>query len=109
MKTNTQKVVEFAGVRIAVESTPIAFRQQLNEERKVENLKQEHAEFIARCKQQGARVLTFDCPACEKQIETPAAPKDDSWNSMAICPHCHELYMKLVTDKTAEGRIPSAH
>lgn len=72
-------------------------------------LKQQHAEFIARHKQQGGRVLAFGCPKCAEQIETPAAPKDEPWDSLTNCPHCHALYMKLVTDKTAEGRLPPAH
>lgn len=71
----------------------------------MKNLKLEHAELIGRCKH-GKRVLAFDCPKCAEQIETPAAPKGEDWNSMAVCPHCQALYMKLVTDKTAEGRRP---
>lgn len=69
-------------------------------------LKQKHDAFIARYKAQGGQVLALDCPACAEKIETPAAPKGENWDSLANCPHCHALYMKLVTHEAAEGRIP---
>lgn len=69
-------------------------------------LKQKHDEFIARLKAQGTKILEFKCPACGKKIETQAAPKGDTWDSLSNCPHCEALYMKIVTNKKAVGQIP---
>ncbi|MBX9868181.1 MAG: hypothetical protein K2X63_00140 [Burkholderiaceae bacterium] len=60
-------------------------------------LKQQHEAFIARIKATGAKTLTYTAPCCGKSIEDRAAPKGDVWDTLAMCPHCGEKYMKVST------------
>lgn len=62
--------------------------------------------FIANAKANGRKVLSLDCPICEKSIETIAAPKSEEWDSLSQCPHCEAMYLKYVTHKKASGFIP---
>lgn len=66
-------------------------------------LAEQHAEFIARVKRNGGKLLTLKCPECDKPIETQAAPKGDRWTSLAVCPHCEAYYSKVVTPTKAIG------
>jgi uncharacterized Zn finger protein (UPF0148 family) len=70
------------------------------------SLKQRYTEYNDRLKASGARMLSFNCPACSQSIETQAATKGDTWDTLSTCPHCEALFMKITTYKTAKGLIP---
>lgn len=67
-----------------------------------EVLKQKYQAFILRCKASGTPLLRFTCPQCSNDIETPAAPHGDEWDSISTCPFCGTVYMKVVTDADVE-------
>lgn len=67
-----------------------------------ELLKQDYRVFISRCRANGAPLLRFKCPQCNRDIETLAATQGDEWNSISICPFCNAIYMKVVTDADVE-------
>lgn len=67
----------------------------------------QYLEYMDRVKQSGARVLTFNCPHCGAVIETTAPErKGEKWGTGSVCPHCEEMFFKVVTRTRAEGRIP---
>lgn len=57
-------------------------------------------------KAQGVKLVQFSCPTCAKSIDTRPAPKGERWDSLAICPHCEAMYMKITDGKKAFGVIP---
>lgn len=57
-----------------------------------------HQRFISMAKLSGAKILTFSCPACLEDIETPAPPDGEVWDSFATCPHCSALFFKVATN-----------
>jgi Zn finger protein HypA/HybF involved in hydrogenase expression len=65
-----------------------------------------YTEYNDRLKAKGAKLIKFGCPACAKDIETLPAPKDEYWDTLAQCPHCEALYMKITEGNTARGEIP---
>jgi|TARA_Y100001951_G_C11294393_1_gene274509 Zn finger protein HypA/HybF involved in hydrogenase expression len=69
-------------------------------------LMQRYTEYNDRLKAQGIKLIAFECPACKQAIETQPAPKGDVWDSLAECPHCNVMYMKITQGKKARGLIP---
>ncbi|HBV5320361.1 MULTISPECIES: hypothetical protein [Klebsiella] len=61
-------------------------------------MKIEHQRFIAMAKLSGAKILTFSCPVCLEDIETPAPPVGEVWDSFVTCPHCSGLFFKVATN-----------
>lgn len=72
------------------------------------DLKNQHADWIARVKAKGGKTLTYTTPCCGGAMEDLAAPTGESWDSMAICPHCGSRYMKLTTPKKISALIHEA-
>lgn len=70
------------------------------------SLLKRYTEYNDRLKAKGATLITFACPACAKDIETLPAPKGEYWDTLAQCPHCEKLYMKITEGKTARGEFP---
>lgn len=70
------------------------------------SLMKRYTEYNDRLKAKGATLIKFACPACTKDIETLPAPKGEFWDTLAQCPHCEALYMKITEGKTARGEIP---
>lgn len=68
-------------------------------------LKQKHDEFIAKVKAAGKKTLIYTAPCCGKSIEDPAAPKGDWWDTLATCPHCNEIYMKVSTSTSITATL----
>jgi hypothetical protein len=72
------------------------------------SLKQ-HADYIARIKAKGHRTLAYTVPCCGGAMEDLAAPAGQVWDSLASCPYCGTLYMKVTSADAIEantlGRI----
>lgn len=73
------------------------------------DLKTQYQAAVEHWNKAGLKVVAFLCPECEEAIVTPAAPKGETWDSLANCPHCNVLYMKVTTHDTADGYIPGEH
>lgn len=69
----------------------------------METLKQKHEDFMNRYKSNGYNVVTLCCPLCNSDIETPAAPEGETWDSISNCPECEGLYFKYATNDRAWG------
>ncbi|MBN8885936.1 MAG: hypothetical protein J0I77_09470 [Rudaea sp.] len=58
-------------------------------------LLQKHEEFISRLRANGVRILRYQVPCCGKELEDRAANKGEVWDTLATCPHCKALYLKI--------------
>ena len=67
-------------------------------------MKQQYQAFIARVKERGGKVLMFSCPHCHEEIETPAAPLGDVWDSISTCPFCSAMFVKYVNHNSVTIR-----
>ena len=63
-------------------------------------LLESHNAHIEKIKAAGKPVLSNLVPCCNREIETPAPDAGDEWDTLATCPHCNELHMKVVTSTT---------
>jgi hypothetical protein len=68
-------------------------------------LKQKHGEYIAKAKAKGMKTLTFRTPCCEKDVEDRAAPAGEKWDTLATCPHCGAMYMKISTAEAITAEV----
>ncbi|OVZ94895.1 hypothetical protein CBW58_02140 [Yersinia frederiksenii] len=68
-------------------------------------MKQQYQAFIARVKERGRKVLKFSCPHCHEEIETPAAPQGDVWDSISTCPFCEGMFVKYVNHSSVTVRL----
>lgn len=71
-------------------------------------LLEQHNAFIARVKGNGGSTLTFTAPCCGKEIEDRVGVEGETWDTLATCPHCKTLYMKVTTATEIVGSIPEA-
>ena len=67
-----------------------------------------HTAYVERWKASGKRTLVLKTPCCSADLEVPSQDRegDRQWDSLMTCPHCGELFMKIVTFAHAEGRLP---
>ncbi|ENE5752052.1 hypothetical protein ACFLMW_003756 [Salmonella enterica] len=69
-------------------------------------LKTYHA-HIATLVANGSPLVSFSCPDCQEVIQAMAAPKGETWDTFATCPHCDELYYRIIThDSVKTSRVP---
>lgn len=74
-------------------------------------VKRLQSKFMQQCRTGGAAILRFPCPACGTEIETLAAPRGETWDSLSVCPECDAMFMKVVngtmvlTQSTPGGSI----
>lgn len=66
-----------------------------------------HAQ-VKRLKAKGVKLVACSCPKCTKIIKTLPAPKGETWDSVAQCPHCEALFMKVTKGRKAWGILPPA-
>ena len=71
----------------------------------MKTLKQKHEEYIARVKANGGKTLTFTAPCCGKPVEDRTAGKDETWDTLATCPHCETVYWKVATENEITATI----
>lgn len=70
------------------------------------DLKAQHDAYIAGVKARGEPTLTYQTPCCGNVMEDRAAPPGAVWDTLATCPHCGRLYMKITTAECITGSIP---
>ena len=68
-------------------------------------LQQQHQTYIASVKADGGKILTFPAPCCGQDIETPAAPEGDTFNTLAVCINCGESYFRNVSNTSVEAHL----
>ena len=66
--------------------------------------KEEYESYIAKLREQGRVLASYNCPACKNEIFTLAAPAGERWDTLAACPHCPELHMKFTTGNFADAK-----
>lgn len=72
------------------------------------SLLQKYHEYNARLREQGTRMLTFQCPnqGCGNDIEVQAAPKGDTWDTLTTCPHCEQMFFRITHHDRVEALFP---
>lgn len=80
---------------------------EFRKESEMQTLKQKHEEYIAKVKANGGKTLTFKAPCCGKEIEDRAGVEGETWDTLASCPHCGALYVKITTATEITGSIPA--
>lgn len=64
--------------------------------------------WVKRCVDQSIPLISYECPNCKYPLVTRHAPQFDRWDSTAMCPQCHELYIKITEgDHLTVLRMPS--
>lgn len=61
----------------------------------VEALKAEYERFIAQAHQHNVKCGVYNCPSCKKELESIIPENDDIFDSLATCPYCGEVSMKI--------------
>jgi hypothetical protein len=74
--------------------------------RKLSTLRRQHDAYIAGVIAKGGHVLTFDTPCCDEPMTTTAPRTSETWDSLTTCPHCGEMFMKIVSRTDAVGSMP---
>ncbi|EPE3083914.1 hypothetical protein Q4R26_09330 [Morganella morganii] len=64
-----------------------------------ETLKEKYIRWVNRLKEQKVVLVSFTCPHCGAGIETLPASGREVWDSLASCPFCESVFMKLVSGK----------
>jgi len=64
--------------------------------------------WIKRCVAHSVPLIPYKCPECQYPLFTRHAPQFDRWDSTAMCPQCHKLYVKITEGDTVTVlRMPS--
>lgn len=71
-------------------------------------LKRKSDEYNARLKAKGIAMLAYRSACCSKTLESRAAPVGQRWDTLATCPECGALYMKVTTESRVQALIPEA-
>jgi Zn finger protein HypA/HybF involved in hydrogenase expression len=66
-------------------------------------LKQDYEDYFARLRQRGEPITEYRCPDCDQPIMTRAAPYGEVWDTLATCPHCEGLHMKITSGANARA------
>lgn len=66
-----------------------------------------HLDYVYRMKSRGHPVRFYSTPCCAKRIEdiVPAVA-DIVWDSLAECPFCGEMYMKIARHDGITALVP---
>lgn len=67
--------------------------------------KQQYFAYIEKLEQMGKKVVSYECPACNGEVKTQAAPEDETWDTLSACPHCDGLHMKWTQGSVAGAAI----
>lgn len=70
-------------------------------------LKAEYDDWTNKLKAKGIKFVPYKVPCCGGQLESRLASKGDVWDTLATCPHCGGLYMKITTSKKVTALKPN--
>lgn len=70
-----------------------------------EDLKAKHEAYISSIKAKGEPTTVYQLPCCGNELEERAAPAGEKWDTLAICPHCGAVYMKMTTGSHIVGQL----
>lgn len=54
-----------------------------------------HAQYIDHMRERGRHIIRYECPSCEQPINTLCGEYGQKWDTIAICPHCNTLHLKV--------------
>ena len=66
-------------------------------------LQQKYQEYIDKLEARGMAVAIYACPDCKEEIKTQAAPADEYWDTLATCPHCEGMHLKITNGSKARA------
>lgn len=69
-------------------------------------LKQQHDAYNAKLRANGITLLSYRVPCCKATLESRAANPGETWDTLATCPECGALYIKISTDNEVKALIP---
>ena len=72
-------------------------------------LRQEHDDYIAGLIKAGMRVLTYRAPCCGSEVATAKGQRGQVWDTIARCPECGRMHVKITKGAKAYGFIPESH
>lgn len=72
----------------------------------METLKQKHEAYNDRLKAKGVQMLTCILPCCGGTLESRVGEPGRQWDTLATCPECGELFMKITTGTNLVALIP---
>lgn len=55
----------------------------------------DHRKYVVQAKAKGTKFITVNCPTCNKGIETRRGIDNTVWDSLATCPYCESIYLKI--------------
>lgn len=71
-------------------------------------LKQQHDDYNARLQAKGITLRPYRAPCCGAVLWSRVANTGERWDTLATCPECGELYIKISTDAAILGLRPDA-
>ena len=69
-------------------------------------LKRKHDAYNTRLKARGVALLTYTVPCCGGQLEGRPASPGEVWDTLATCPLCGALYVKISTAEAIAALAP---
>lgn len=69
-------------------------------------LRREHYAYMAEVRKSDAKITKYRAPCCGVLIETLQASRGQVWDTMARCPECGRMHIKITRGAKAYGFIP---
>lgn len=79
----------------------------MHSKKQLAKLKAKNDEYFARMRDQGRKLVAYHAPCCKGLLETLAAPRGQVWDTMAQCPHCGGMYLKITKGAKVEAFVPA--
>ena len=70
------------------------------------DLKRKHDEYNARLRANGTKLLPYVVPCCGATLEGRENTEGGRWTTLATCPECGSLYMKITTAEGITALVP---
>lgn len=62
----------------------------------IKGLKISYENFLTAVRNNNIKTGSYSCPSCKKDIEAMVPENDEIFDSLSTCPHCGEIFMKVV-------------
>ena len=69
-------------------------------------LKRKGEEYNARLRAKGIKLLPYVVPCCGATLESRENTEGGRWTTLARCPECGGLYMKITTTEGVTALVP---